>query len=91
MAKWGWAIALLFNFVLGWALWSIRNAFVPRQEFQELSTKVALIERDLSHLPTQDDFESLRDSVAKLQGRPTPRPSCSSVSPRPSPGSKTTC
>ncbi|QCN98902.1 DUF2730 family protein (plasmid) [Azospirillum argentinense] len=69
MAKWGWAIALLFNFVLGWALWSIRNAFVPRQEFQELSTKVALIERDLSHLPTQDDFESLRDSVAKLQGQ----------------------
>lgn len=69
LSRWGWGIALLINLILGWVLWSMRHAFVQREEFQSLGTKVALIESDLSHLPTQDDFAVLRDAVAKLQGK----------------------
>lgn len=69
LAKWGWAIALLFNLLLGWAVWSLRNGFVPRNEFQLLTTKVALIENDLKHLPTQDDFAELREGMSKLQAQ----------------------
>lgn len=69
LAKWGWAIALALNVLLAWAVWSIRNAFVPRREFDGLATTVALVEKEISHLPTQDDVATIRDTLAKVEGK----------------------
>ena len=69
IAKWGWAIALLINMVLGWLLWSVRSAFVPRSEFADLKTDVELVKRDVEHLPTADDLNQLRGAVSKLEGQ----------------------
>ncbi|HYH17589.1 MAG TPA: DUF2730 family protein [Azospirillum sp.] len=69
LVKWGWAIVLLINLFLGWLLWSMRAAFVPRADFDKLATRVALIEQELRHLPTHKDFAVLRDDVAQLEGK----------------------
>lgn len=67
--KWGWAFTLLLNLLLAWAIWTLRAAFVPRSEFNRLDTRVALIEQEIKHLPTQRDFVELRDLVQTVKGQ----------------------
>lgn len=67
--KWGWGLTLLLNLLLAWALWTLRTAFVPRKEFSDLTMRVALIEQEIKHLPTQRDFIELRDLVLAVKGQ----------------------
>ncbi|MGQ9370546.1 DUF2730 family protein [Azospirillum sp. A39] len=69
VVKWGWAIVLVINLLLGWVVWSLRSGFVPRRDFEVIAMRVALIEEKIQHLPTQRDFAVLRDDVAKLTGK----------------------
>jgi hypothetical protein len=68
LVRWGWAIVLAFNLLLAWVLWSLRSGFVPRPQFEQLVTRVAVIEQELRHLPTQRDFHQLRDTVSSVKG-----------------------
>lgn len=69
LSKWGWLLGLAFNLAIAWVLWSLRSAFVPRRDFDELAKSVALVERDIAHLPTQDDVAAIRDGLAKVEGK----------------------
>ncbi|MBP2231786.1 DUF2730 family protein [Azospirillum agricola] len=69
VTKWGWAAALVFNTVLAWIVWSLRTGYVSRSDHDALGTRVALIERDLTHLPTADDFAKMRGEFATLKGQ----------------------
>lgn len=67
--KWGWAIVLVINVLLAWVIWTLRNGFVPRTEFQRLDTRVALIEQEVKHLPTQTDMAAVRDVLAQVKAQ----------------------
>lgn len=67
--KWGWAIVLVINVLLAWVVWTLRAGFVPRTEFQKLDTRVALIEQEVKHLPTQTDIAGLRDVLAQVKAQ----------------------
>lgn len=67
--KWGWAIVLIINVLLAWVVWTLRAGFVPRAEFQRLDTRVALIEQEVKHLPTQTDMAAVRDVLAQVKAQ----------------------
>ena len=67
--KWGWAIVLVINVLLAWVVWTLRAGFVPRAEFQRLDTRVALIEQEVKHLPTQTDINGVRDVLAQVKAQ----------------------
>ncbi|MBP2301294.1 DUF2730 family protein [Azospirillum picis] len=67
--KWGWAIVLAINVLLAWVVWTLRAGFVPRAEFARLDTRVALIEQEVKHLPTQSDIAAVRDVLAQVKAQ----------------------
>lgn len=64
-----WPAAIVaINVLLGWAVWSLRSGFASRSTVEAIERRVSAIEVDIRHLPTSDDVQDLRGTIADLAG-----------------------
>lgn len=57
----------LLNLIIGWLIWSLKRATIPKKEFYVLDAKVRELEIKLIGLPVKDDMHALKETLARFQ------------------------
>lgn len=68
LAKWGWAIALLFNALLTLIVWSMRNAFATKADVAALDRRVTVAETALDAVPSEKALHEIANGLEALRG-----------------------
>lgn len=68
LAKWGWAIALAVNLLIGLVLWSMRNAFASRQDLQAVANRLVQVETRMEGVPSANALHELSNTVIRMSG-----------------------
>lgn len=75
MTAWGWVIALVAQFIVGWILWSMRAAFASKKDLQaqelvidEIRLKIVEMEGRVRNMPAADAMHELSNSMERLRG-----------------------
>lgn len=74
----GLAFSIILNAIMGFVLWSIRNAFVSKAEFNDQNAKsdadkatmkqdIESLKKDVKSIPTTKDFHELAIGNARLE------------------------
>ena len=60
-------VLFLLNLLVGWFLWSIKRATIPKRHFYAMETKVRELEIKLESLPVKDELHALKETLARFQ------------------------
>ena len=68
LSEWAPLLALAFNALLAWAVWSVRRGLVTREEHHELMRRVDGAEIRIGNLPSREEWAGLRVEITSLRG-----------------------
>ena len=60
-------VLFLLNILVGWFLWSVKRATVPKRHFYAMEGKVRELEIKLESMPVKDELHALKESLARFQ------------------------
>lgn len=60
-------IIFILNLLVGWLIWSLKRATIPKRHFYALESKVRELELKLISLPVKDELHQLKETLARFQ------------------------
>ena len=67
LGEWAPLLALAFNALLAWTLWSVKRGLVTREEHHELVRRMDSTEIRIDNLPSRGEWTALRVDITSLR------------------------
>ncbi len=60
-------VLFILNLLVGWLIWSLKRATIPKKHFYAVESKVRELEFKLAGLPVKDELHALKETLARFQ------------------------